>query len=75
MTEQPNLFNKTRWLERTSSVNTTVKVKLEPLEGQRVRVLEAYRIRGNHKTLIPDLLSEFPFEQMNAGQSFEEFFR
>lgn len=44
--EQPSLFDASRLVERRLPSGVTVQVRLEPLPGQRVRVIE-YRRRAN----------------------------
>lgn len=40
---QDNLFSSARMVERTLENGTLLRIKLEPLPGERVRVLEYHR--------------------------------
>ena len=43
MVWQGHLFENYAWVERTLSSGSTVRLWLEPLEGERVKVLEFWR--------------------------------
>lgn len=63
--------------EKTTSLGTTVRSVLEPVGGDRVRILEYYR-KPKRSTQFRRVKSEegkvLPFEQLGLDTSYREFF-
>lgn len=64
-------------INKVTSLGTTLKVTLEPLEGERVRVLEYYR-KAKRASQFKRVKSEegqvISFDKLNLEQSFDELF-
>ena len=72
-----HLFDKSTYVERETSTGNVVKLKLEPLEGEQVRVLEYHRkqvgsrdfrrVRGEEGVV-------YPFASLKLEARFEDLF-
>ena len=64
-------------VERETSLGTTLRLKLEPLANQQVKILEYYRKpKGSDKfkRVRQEEKQIFAFDDLNLGQSFNELF-
>jgi hypothetical protein len=74
---QGHLFDKTVLVERTLSTGSVVRLKLEPLANNRVKVLEYYRkgfLSDRFKRHIEEEGKVFPFEDLNLSESYARLF-
>lgn len=75
--QQVHLFDRSAFVERATSVGTTVRLKLEPLGEERVRVLEYHR-RGKGKAAFRRVRSEegieVSFAKLGLSESYDELF-
>jgi len=72
-----HLFENTVLVERTLANGTTLRLKLEPLEGKRVNILEYWRqakVSGSFKRIREQEGQILPFEKLKLEQSFTELF-
>ncbi len=75
--QQGHLFDKSILVERTLSTGSIVRLKLEPLEGQKVKVLEYYRkgfLSDRFKRHSEEEGKVFAFADLNLAQSYEALF-
>ncbi len=75
--QQGHLFDKSIMVERTLSTGSIVRLKLEPLEGQKVKVLEYYRkgfLSDRFKRHSEEEGKVFAFGDLKLPQSFEALF-
>ncbi len=75
--QQGNLFDKTVLVERELSTGSILRLKLEPLEDERVRVIEYYRkgfLSDKFKRHPDEEGKVFTFESLNLKESYTALF-
>ena len=75
--QQGHLFNKTVLVERELSTGSVLRLKLEPLEGKKVRVVEYYRkgfLSEKFKRNHGEEGKVFAFEDLRLNESFSALF-
>jgi len=73
---QDDLFSPARWIERTVQ-GVTVRVRLEPLGGGRVRLLRYERRRPGERGFTRRAVEEgrvLPLHAVAPGQDYQELF-
>jgi hypothetical protein len=73
---QDNLFSPARMVERTLASGTVIRLKLEPLSGKWVRVLEYHRkaLGEGWKRVRDEEGRTLRYEQLKLSQPFHEVF-
>ena len=75
--KQPHLFDKSVVVEKVTSVGSTVKLKLEPLGENKVKILEYHR-KAKGKESFKRIKSEeggtVAFTQLGLTEGYEELF-
>lgn len=74
---QDDLFSSTRIVQRTLTNGTVLRLKLEPLPGSRVRVLEYYRRRAGERwqRVKEEEGRELAYGQLKLRESFADLFK
>jgi len=74
---QDDLFSNTRVVQRTLQNGTVLRLKLEPLPGARVRVLEYYRRRVGERwqRVKEEEGRELAYGQLKLRESFVDLFK
>lgn len=73
---QDDLFSSARMVERTLQGGTVLRLKLEPLSGERVRVLEYYRKAPGERwqRLSGEEGRTLRYDQLKLNHPFAELF-
>jgi hypothetical protein len=73
---QDDLFSSARLVERTLSNGTVLRLKLEPLPGERVKVLEYHRKAPGERwqRLSEEEGRTLPYDQLKLPRSFADLF-
>ena len=75
--KQPHLFDKSVVVERATSLGGTVKLKLEPLGENKVKILEHHRKhkgKEGFKRVKAEEGVVLPFAQLKLTESYDELF-
>ena len=77
MQEQRHLFEKTTFVERSTALGTSIRLKLEPLAEQQVKILEYYR-KAKGGSQFKRIKSEegkvIAYAKLGFKEGFEELF-
>ena len=73
---QDDLFSSARVVERTLSHGTVLRLKLEPLPGERVRVLEYHRKAPGERwgRVLEEEGRTLRYDQLRLSPSFADLF-
>ena len=75
--KQVHLFDRSVVVERVTSLGSTVKLKLEPIEEHKVKILEYHRKTKGKESFKRVKAEEgvvLPFAQLNLSESYEDLF-
>ena len=72
-----HLFDRSTYAERETGSGNVVKLKLEPLDGEQVRVLEYHRKQAGgreFKRVKSEEGAVYPFASLGLSESFADLF-
>ena len=75
--KQVHLFDRSVVVERVTSLGTTVRLKLEPVGENKVKILEYHRKhkgKEGFKRVKAEEGVVLPFAQLNLSESYEDLF-